>query len=266
MERIQHVVPDRTRTATSPMRGFTLIELLVVISIIAMLIAMLLPALRSARETARQMACASQVRQQGVALFGYMADFKDAAPYTRKHYYQGEWTGQLASYMGYSGSTMLRFTPGASASAPLADKHIKIMICPVRGVPDAAPVRWSCGFNYGLNGYATLDNYLNNKDEDGVHTTGTVRPPGYHTPFKPGLVRKASSVWLGGETTTYNTIYLSWVDNAADPTHTRHGGTHLNGLNQMFCDGHVKYLRKEPPYADASRGIIIAPPEVAINR
>jgi prepilin-type N-terminal cleavage/methylation domain-containing protein/prepilin-type processing-associated H-X9-DG protein len=264
MERNSSVIPGRTRAVFHQKRGFTLIELLVVISIIAMLIALLLPALRGARETARQMACGSQVRQHGVAVFAYAVDFKDAAPYTKKHYYQGEWTGQLAPYLGYSGSTLLRFTPGASDSAPLADKHIKILICPVRGQKDPAPVRWSGGFNYGLNANATLDNYLNGKDENGDQISGgTVRPPGYHTPFKPALVRKASSVWLGGETTTYNTIYADWITNAATPTHSRYGGDHLGGLNLLFCDGHVKYLRSTNY---ANEGIIIAPPEVAVNR
>ncbi len=47
-------------------RGFTLIELLVVISIISLLIALLLPALALARQTAQRIACASQMRQNGI--------------------------------------------------------------------------------------------------------------------------------------------------------------------------------------------------------
>ena len=52
-------------------RGFTLIELLVVIAIIAILAALLLPALRSVRERAKMIACASQLRQMGLAFTEY---------------------------------------------------------------------------------------------------------------------------------------------------------------------------------------------------
>ncbi len=61
--------------------GFTLIELLVVISIIALLIALLLPALGSARAAARQVACGSNLRQNGIGALGFATDFKDWLPF-----------------------------------------------------------------------------------------------------------------------------------------------------------------------------------------
>jgi prepilin-type N-terminal cleavage/methylation domain-containing protein len=60
--------------------AFTLIELLVVIAIIAILAALLLPALTAARERARRTACLGNLKQIGVALASYTADYSGYFP------------------------------------------------------------------------------------------------------------------------------------------------------------------------------------------
>ena len=60
--------------------SFTLTELLVVISILGTLAALLMPALSSAMATSQRTACASQLRQLGMAFAGYTADSGGALP------------------------------------------------------------------------------------------------------------------------------------------------------------------------------------------
>lgn len=68
------------RTPRTIRGGFTLVELLVVIGIIAVLVSILLPSLNRARENARRVACASLLRQVGIATRAYAAENKDSLP------------------------------------------------------------------------------------------------------------------------------------------------------------------------------------------
>src|SRR5262249_14181560 len=56
------------------------IELLVVIAIIAVLAAILFPVFAQAREKARQTACASNMRQMGLAVLMYAQDYDERLP------------------------------------------------------------------------------------------------------------------------------------------------------------------------------------------
>jgi prepilin-type N-terminal cleavage/methylation domain-containing protein/prepilin-type processing-associated H-X9-DG protein len=60
--------------------GFTLIELLVVMAVLAILATLVIVAVRRGTENARAAACASNLRQLGIALNGYLADHNNMMP------------------------------------------------------------------------------------------------------------------------------------------------------------------------------------------
>ena len=72
--------PTTRRPSAITLGAFTLVELLVVIGIIAVLISVLLPALQRAREAGRVTACASQMRQIGLAIEMYTVDNNGTYP------------------------------------------------------------------------------------------------------------------------------------------------------------------------------------------
>ena len=80
-------------------KGFTLIELLTVIAIIGILAGILIPAVNRVRVTARQSACASNMRQLGLAIQNYANDNRGRLPKTSADGASESWALTLQEYV-----------------------------------------------------------------------------------------------------------------------------------------------------------------------
>ncbi len=65
---------------TPAVRAFTLIDIMVSLSVVVLLISLLLPTLASAQEATRRMVCASNLRQQGIAIQNFALSNAEQMP------------------------------------------------------------------------------------------------------------------------------------------------------------------------------------------
>lgn len=225
-------------------RGFTLIELLVVVAIIAALASLLMSAVPLVRDQASTMACASQLRQLGIACEGYSGDN------------DGEYPAALNNPNFFLWRRTFTGLPnGLGALLPeYIDSDVGI-VCPnfnlVNGsgtFPSRAAYSQK-GAGYRYNGNPYLDNTGN---------SFTVRDLRYHIgngfPIGPSRFKTlggAPSAIAGGrvvlafDCVTENTAPKGVLHPHPRDLTTRPWGALplVRGGNVLFCDGHVVFLQ-----------------------
>ncbi len=222
-------------------RGFTLIELLVVIAIIAILASILFPVFARAREQARKAACASNLKQIGLAFLMYAQDYDEALP----PFSQG--TGPQGC-LGYAGADGPRW---ADMIFPYV-KNSHVFDCP-SGTQRMAVfsggqcfdiTKYSYGYNsassaaadYGVAGRAlaeiaqpstTIMNAEDGRQDSGADPESIGREIPNATDTLESLAGRVNGMRHTGAAT---------------------GDYAAHALNVTYCDGHVKFVKLADAY------------------
>lgn len=242
-------------------RAFTLVELLVVIGIIAMLISILLPALNKARAAANTVACSSNMRQIGIGMRLYAAQFRDYIPHAFVND-NGPATpvpGGVWGNLGFTdwvrlvdpflGGKATRSTAGQSPTA-------KVYKCPSSDYPDAYShygLTWTWGSGVGLdrNGAGQC---LYGTDSN---ATGDTEPAPLR---KFSQVKQSQEVILLVEA-PYGNIALQTPFEQRAPIN---GNAYVRSAvwshskpkdakwNYLFCDGHVEFVAERQTVSNLS--------------
>lgn len=195
--------------------GFTLIELLVVIAIIAILASLLLPSLARAKEKGRQTACASNLRQIGLAMRMYADDNGGWLPTTT----HGTTTNQSWIYQ---------------LSSQLANVD-RVRICP--SDPKREQRLLAHASSYTLNEYTAVDltDPFGKRLESFRKLDSLSKPTLTIVTFE---IADSAGVNVMNDHTHSRQWLQGWQTLTADIQPDRHGSS----ANYLFADSHVESL------------------------
>jgi len=212
-------------------RAFTLIELLVVIAIISILAAILFPVFARARENARRTSCLSNMKQIGLGLEMYKQDFDGTYPFSRA-LPLGTFREVLQPYI----------------------KSTQVFVCP------SAPTDWPLDYTYNqMFGYQPGDVYSPDRSGGtiscngvGQHVYDGLRDSAVTEPSTTIVITEASlPYWywrkvgaLDNATIIANKGYFNpWQYSYRNYTGIEEAGLHLDGINNVYADGHAKWQK-----------------------
>jgi len=203
--------------------SFTLIELLIVIAIIAILAGLFLPALKKVQEKAKEIKCSGQLRQLNLYTLGYAMD----------------WNGYNPPYQNLSMASVSSSYWFCYLWAYINPHYTSIWLSPkLLLCPSLIPPR---GYypDYGANGNLFMF----------IAADGTLWTNGYGQ----GSIIKLSQLHGNLSKTLFYTevnghLGIGTLGNTdPNPANCRVHYRHNTGLNVLFVDGHVSWMRS-PAY------------------
>ena len=238
---------------SSRVSGFSLVELLVVITIIGILISLLLPAVQSAREAARRLSCLSNLRQIGVGLHNYHT-IHECFPVgcTDKGGKQFAWSVFLLPYIEQENVYQLLDLSAAYNAVPNrnATAHIiSTYLCPSTNRRERTRVGNAtvdgCGctdyggvFGYRITGMALANGVMiYNRSfsiaeiPDGTSNTMAVVEDSGRGSVMNGEWSNGENIFAVEQPINIEQYDEIWSD-------------HPNGVNALFCDSSVHFLRE----------------------
>lgn len=248
---------------TRSRRAFTLIELLVVIAIIAILAAVLFPVFARARENARRARCMSNLRQIGMGIMMYVHDYDERYPLLT--------AAQSGDYADVSTSS--DFQDGTNVYWPHLiypyTKSMQIFRCPSGRNPQSTD-RGVYG-HYGVN--EAIIPPVSTTTPKSLSMASVISPASiyvvsdlgvYHSLAKdlkhPDALSSGKSVGRSGDYipgtgpgTATNLGAVSFAASVADLDNDYRNGRHFDGVNVVFADGHVKWLKSYVVWSEANK-------------